>query len=93
MAEPFILKNYMEEAVWSLIDEVLPKYPEVCQCPACRHDIAALALNQLPPRYVVREKGEIYSKTSLLESQYRADIYAALTKAILVVSEKPRHEG
>lgn len=85
------LKNHMEDMVWLLLDDVLQKWPEVCGCTVCRHDIAAIALNSLQPRYVVREQGEVYSKVSVLEAQYRADVYAALTKAILLVQGKPRH--
>ncbi len=85
------LKNFMEDCVWIFLDEVLKKYPEACSCETCRYDIAALALNSLPSRYVVRDKGEVYSKISTLETQYRADIYAALTKAIMLVKENPRH--
>jgi len=92
LSEKLFLKNYMEECTWEFLDEVLTKYPEVCNCESCRYDIAAIALNNLPPRYVVREKGEIYSKASMLRIQYRADIYAALTKAIFQVKESPRHE-
>ncbi len=85
------LKNQMEDMVWMFLDEVLQKWPEACTCDICRHDIAALSLNSLAPRYVVREQGEVLSKTSMLEIQYRADVYAAVTKAILLVKDKPRH--
>lgn len=90
-AKPF-LKNYMEDCVWSYLDEILAKYPEVCQCEICRYDIVAIALNNLPPKYVVREEGELYSRINTLETQYRIDIYAALTKALMIVKESPRHE-
>ncbi|MGI6551926.1 MAG: late competence development ComFB family protein [Bacillota bacterium] len=86
------LKNYMEDIVWSFLPKVLAQYPNICQCELCRHDIVALALNQLPPRYVSRELGEIYTKVNILESQHRADVYAALTKAIAVVENNPRHK-
>lgn len=89
--KPF-LKNYMEDVVWSFLPNVLAKYPNACSCEICQHDIAAIALNLLPPRYVVREQGEIYSKLNTLEIQYRADVYAALTKAIMTVTANPRHE-
>jgi len=86
------LKNYMEDIVWSFLPKVLSKYPEACHCDICQHDIVALALNQLPPRYVARERGELYTKVNILEIQHRADVYAALTKAVLVVKDNPRHD-
>lgn len=85
------LKNYMEDCVWSYLDEILAKYPEACQCQTCRYDIVAITLNNLPPKYVVREEGELYSRINNLEVQYRIDIYAALTKAIMIVKDNPRH--
>lgn len=89
----FFLKNQMEDCVWELLDKVLAQDPEACRCDSCRYDIAALALNQLPPRYTVREKGAVYSKLSMLETQHRADVYQALTQALLIVKKSPRHEG
>ncbi|HBT47443.1 MAG TPA: competence protein ComFB [Peptococcaceae bacterium] len=91
MARQIVLKNYMEDCVWELLDNVLAQDPEACKCDVCRHDIAALALNRLPPRYVVREEGAVYTKLAMLEAQYRADVYAALTAALMQVKENPRH--
>lgn len=88
--KPF-LKNYMEDCVESYLDEILNKYPEACHCETCRYDIMAIALNNLPPKYVAREEGELYSRINNLEAQYRADIYAAITKAIMIVKDNPRH--
>ncbi|OIQ59304.1 late competence development protein ComFB [Moorella thermoacetica] len=92
MARELFLKNYMEDCVWEMLDQVLERDPEACRCDTCRHDIVALALNQLPPRYVVREQGAIYSKITMLEAQHRADIYSALTRALMIVKKAPRHD-
>lgn len=42
------IKNYMEEIVFSLMKEVLADI-NVCSCEKCKMDIAAIALNDLPP--------------------------------------------
>ncbi|WP_035267529.1 late competence development ComFB family protein [Desulfitibacter alkalitolerans] len=86
----FLVRNTMEILVWQMVDDVMRKFPEVCGCEGCRSDIVALALNQLPPKYVATEIGEVYSKSNILESQYRADIIGAITKAIVKVTESPR---
>lgn len=91
MEKPIFLKNYMEDVVLSYLDEVLSKYPEICQCEICKHDIVAIALNNLPPKYVVREEGELYSKVDTLDNQYRIDVISALTKAVMTVKDHPRH--
>ena len=68
-------------------------YPAMfCTCEACRNDIIAYALNQLPPKYVATRKGEVYSKTFILRNQHYADIMAALAKGAKVVSDHPRHD-
>jgi competence protein ComFB len=84
-------KNYMEDVVSRLLDDVLEK-TNCCTCPVCRLDITAYALNQLPCKYVVTRKGEVYSKVAELEQQFRADVIMAIVKAIEVVHNNPRHE-
>ena len=56
----------MEDVVWQNIDDVIRGRYGACGCEKCRLDVAALALNYLPPHYVVTEKGELYSKISSL---------------------------
>ena len=53
------LRNYMEEVVLQKLDQVLAQYPYCCKCDQCRRDIATLALNNLPPRYISSHKGDI----------------------------------
>ncbi|BBB93316.1 MAG TPA: late competence development ComFB family protein [Methylomusa anaerophila] len=86
------LKNYMEDLVWQYFDEVASRHKNICTCENCRLDIVALALNFLPPRYIVTSKGETYTKVNALEQQFRIDIITALSHAIQIVSNKPHHE-
>lgn len=85
------IKNYMEEIVFSLMREVLEDI-NVCCCDKCVIDIAAIALNDLPPRYIVSEKGELYSKINSLKQQFEVDVISAITKAAVLVKRSPRHE-
>lgn len=86
------VKNYMEIYVWDMLDRVLDKRDDVCKCDICRHDIAALALNDLPPRYVVSRTGETYTKAKTLEQQFMIDVIAKITMAANVVAAHPRHD-
>lgn len=43
-------RNYMEELVICVLDEILDRQEMGYKCQRCRLDIAALALNNLPPR-------------------------------------------
>lgn len=81
----------MEDCVWNSLDDILAKYPEICQCETCKLDIVALALNQLTPHYIVREQGELYSRIKNLDTQYQIDVCMAITKAVELVKNSPRH--
>ena len=85
------MRNYMEDCVLDMLDPVLERM-KVCRCEACRYDIAAIALNSLPPKYVVTKMGQLYAKMITLQQQFDVDIIAALTKASVIVSRSPRHE-
>lgn len=85
------IKNYMEEIVYNQMKDVLGDF-NVCTCEKCLMDIAAIALNDLPPKYIVTEKGELYSKINSLKQQFEVDVVAAITKAAVLVKRRPRHE-
>lgn len=87
------LWNLMEELVWDALDEFLRDRPEICACEKCRLDIAALALNELPPRYVVTERGKVFAKVAQLECQFETDILLAVLRAVEKVGRNPRHQG
>lgn len=85
------IRNFMEDAVAHQLDSVLAKYPDICHCEQCKSDIAALALNQLPPKYVSTERGEIFSRVNEMETQNAVEILQAILQAIAVVRAHPRH--
>ena len=45
------LINVSEKFVFDAIDAVIPEHPEMCKCQDCVLDVAAIALNNVPPRY------------------------------------------
>lgn len=83
--------NYMEDLVVETLEELLSKRTDVCKCKICVLDIATLALNKLPPKYVVTQRGRVYTKLSELELQLKVDVIKGLTQAIEVVKNNPRH--
>lgn len=85
------LSNYTEEVVIRKTDEIL-QHMNICSCEKCRLDIMAIALNNLPAKYVVTEIGHVYSKIKELEQQYGVDIETEVTKAAVFVSNNPKHE-
>ena len=87
------VKNYMEDLVWERLDEVMINHKNVCHCEKCRYDVAALALNFLPPRYTVTTQGETFTRIRALEQQFNIDIYTAISHAVQIVSSKPHHDA
>lgn len=85
------MKNYMEEIVAGSIDDIL-KDINMCKCARCKLDITAKALNDLPPQYIVTQKGEIYSKINKLRLQFEVDVISAITKAAIIVKRNPNHD-
>jgi len=86
------LKNYMESAVRNTLKEMLEKRSSTCRCSRCRLDIIAYALNHLPPKYVVTEKGHTYTRTAEMAQQFSTDLIVAVSKAIKHVNKNPRHD-
>ena len=85
------IRNYMEDMVSDRLDELLAERDDICGCQKCKLDMMVWALNHLPPKYVITEKGRLYTKLTGQELQFRADIVKELTRAILRVSKNPNH--
>ncbi len=85
------LVNVMEQAVTNMTDSVIEE-EKLCGCERCRLDIIALALNSLPPKYVVSQQGRAF-ETFRLEgvAQGRVAVYQAVLEAAHMVRDNPRH--
>ena len=86
------LINYMEKLVFNKLDDLHKSKKNFCNCEQCRLDIAAIALNELSPRYIVTDRGKLYTKIDMLETQFSVNILMELTKGIDIVAKHPRHK-
>lgn len=86
------LRNLMEDEVIYAINRILKDNEDICTCKKCKLDIAAITLNNLKPKYVVTEKGELYGRINTLDYQFDADLITEIVKAIEIVRNEPRHE-
>ena len=91
METRMIPRNLMEELVADKLDEYILD-AGVCTCERCRADIMALALNKLPPRYIVSISGDVYSRFDAVKTQFQADVIITVLNAIEVIKSRPRHE-
>lgn len=85
------LKNLMEDEVMYVTNKLLSEREDVCKCKKCKMDIAAIALNALPPKYVVTEIGELLGRANNSNIQFEADVTTEVTKAIDIVRNSPHH--
>lgn len=78
--------NY--ERVLAVMDKFLnERYGHACTCPRCTSDIAAIALNYLPPHYVVDgNNGHEYGSPWVM-------VESAVSEAIDRVIENPNHNS
>jgi len=82
------LINLMEETVLKKIDQLWPE-TEYCKCERCRMDIAAYALNRLPPQYVQSLKGKVLYRFESNTIQKDIEVTVAVSQGIEVVGKAP----
>lgn len=85
------IHNHMEDMVEDILENLLSERNDICKCQKCKLDITALALNKLPAKYVVTERGRVYSKLAELELQLKVDVLRELIKAMELIKNNPRH--
>lgn len=88
------LENLQEEPVLDMLRRRLPevagKRPGVCSCARCLTDMAALALNALPPRYVA-DRYNKFPEDEVDEERNRDLVQRAVDTAIARVAGRPHH--
>lgn len=81
------LENQMERAVLEVINDIVMMETQhrFCICDKFRVDVAALALNQLQPRYATSFQGSLHT---LEEIQSDQDLQVLIRKQIALALEK-----
>ncbi len=85
------IQNYMEDVVQDELELLLNERQDICKCNKCKLDMMVWTLNRLPPRYVITNRGRLYTKLKEQEIQFKADVVKELTKAIDFVAKNPQH--
>ncbi len=86
---------YCFNVMQALVEQKVDKYIELfglCKCARCRIDVIALALSNLPAKYVVARKHEMIPMLSVCEGKYNAAIVSQVMNACKQVMEHPRHK-
>ncbi|MBB3282296.1 Late competence development protein ComFB [Mitsuaria sp. PDC51] len=72
------LYNHHEREVFAAVMESAPQYPEIHREPELLADVACVALNRLPPRYI----RHAVDYSFYLTEQERHDVDAAIKEAV-----------
>lgn len=89
--EPVSCMNIMQSIVEPKLDHFM-RIHGVCTCQRCRVDVMALALSNLPARYVVVTDKERIPRLSLLENEYLTDAMQQIMHACQRVKAHPHHK-
>ena len=79
----------------ALVEDKATKYIKMfglCPCARCRIDVIALALSNLPPKYVVAKPHDLVPRLSLYEQKYNAAVVTQVMSACRKVLDRPHHE-
>ncbi|MEG0780798.1 MAG: late competence development ComFB family protein, partial [Oscillospiraceae bacterium] len=79
----------------TMVEDKAEKYIKLfglCPCPRCSVDVKALALNNLPAKYVVMHRGEMIPMLTVYEGRYSASVTAQIIQACKQVLQSPRHD-
>ena len=72
------IRNHHEHAVYRAVIETAPQFPGLAHKPELLIDVACVALNRLPPRYIRHEADFAF----FLRERERADAELALSEAV-----------
>lgn len=86
----FYYINVYESLVVERLEEFQRMF-DVCTCPRCSADIIALALTNLPARYIVSDNKKTIPLLSFYREKFKTSIAAQLSNACIVVKQKPNH--
>lgn len=87
---PYLYVNVMEDGVKDRCLEFMEKL-DICTCDRCQKDVTALALSNLPAKYIVADRAAIAPLMNYYKNKYSSHIMAELTKACFAIHKQPRH--
>lgn len=81
-----VLQELVEETSLYYIENMLQ-----CRCQRCIVDMKALALTNLPSKYVVLEKSKRAAYMSVYAARYEKELSVQMMRACVIINEHPHH--
>lgn len=89
--DEYICYNVMQALVEDKADKYIKMFG-LCDCSRCRIDVIALALSNLPPKYVVAKPHELIPRLSMYEQKYSVVVVTQVMGACRKVLDRPHHQ-
>jgi len=87
-----MIVNVMEQHVLDAYERLKSSVKEYEESPRHRDDVVVLALNRLPPKYVVSNAGKAVTEAALDTPQHRTAIEVQVFEALRQVARVPRND-
>ena len=88
--EEFVCFNLTQALVEEKADKLMKQFG-MCTCNRCRVDVTAIALSNLPAKYVAMQNRDILPLLSMYEERYSAAVTVQVMKACRMVMARPHH--
>jgi len=82
------LHNHNESAVFEAIGELAPRYPAIGHDPGLLADVACVALNRLPPRYIRHAVDFSFYRSQRERAEHAREVQAAVRHAFEFVQAR-----
>lgn len=89
--DDYLCFNVMQALVEDKADKYIRMFG-LCSCTRCRIDVIALALSNLPAKYVVAKPHDLIPRLSIYEQKYSAAVVTQVMSACRKVLERPHHQ-
>ena len=89
--DEYICYNVMQTLVEDKADKYMRMFG-LCTCNRCRIDVVALALSNLPPKYVVAKPHELIPRLSMYEQKFSVVVVTQVMSACRKVLDRPHHQ-
>ena len=89
--DEYLCFNVMQTLVEDKADKYIRMFG-LCKCNRCRIDVVALALSNLPAKYVVAKPHELIPRLSMYEQKFIVVVVTQVMSACRKVLDRPHHQ-
>jgi hypothetical protein len=80
--------NFNEAEIYREVSRAAPRYPKLFDHPELLADVACVALNRMPPRYICRDIDNVFFMTDDDRSKHEVEVAAAVAFAFDFVQSR-----